>query len=56
MSNTTLSDNQKQYLEYLERMTRCNEKTIQSANEELVAKLVGQSYGLSEKEMDEVGE
>ena len=42
------------YADYLTRLARNSTKTAQEFNKENIVREVGKSYGLSEKEMDEV--
>ena len=44
-----------EYSDYLTRLARNSTKTAQEFNKENIVREVGKSYGLSEKEMDEVG-
>lgn len=51
-----MNKSQKEYSDYLTRLTRNSTKTAQEFNKELAVREVGKSYGLSEKVMDEVAE
>lgn len=50
-----MTTNQQEYIDYLNRQIRNTTMTIQDANKLMMNRIVGKSYGLSEKEMDEVG-
>jgi predicted Zn-dependent protease with MMP-like domain len=45
----------REYSDYLTRLARNSTKTVQEFNKENIVREVGKNYGLSEKEMDEVG-
>ena len=45
-----------EYADYLTRLARNSTKTAQEFNQENIVREVGKSYGLSEKEMDEVSD
>jgi predicted Zn-dependent protease with MMP-like domain len=45
-----------EYANYLTRLARMSDKTAQEFNREKLVREVGKSYGLSEKEMDEVAD
>ena len=49
-----MNELQREYADYLTRLARNSTKTAQEFNREKVVREVGKSYGLSEKEMDEV--
>jgi hypothetical protein len=50
-----MNQSQREYADYLTRLARNSTKTEQEFNQENIVREVGKSYGLSEKEMDEVG-
>ena len=43
-----------EYADYLIRLSRNSQKSAQEFNKEKIVREVGESYGLSETEMDEV--
>lgn len=47
---------QQEYMDYLKKCTRTTEQTLTQAHSELLNQLIGKEYGLSEKELNEVGE
>lgn len=49
-----MNQTQREYADYLTRLARNSTKTVQEFNKENIVREVGKSYGLSEKEMDEV--
>ena len=48
-----MTESQREYLDFLGRDIRKTNQTLREANEQLINREVGISYGLSEKEMDE---
>ena len=48
-----MNQSQREYIDYLIRLTRNTNKSMSEFNLELAVKEVGKSYGCSEKEMDE---
>lgn len=51
-----MTKSQQEYIDYLKRVTRTTIQTLEQANRELLNQLVAKEYGLTEKEMNEVGE
>ena len=51
-----MTKSQQEYMDYLKRATRCTGQTLEQANCELLNKLVAKEYGVTEKELNEVGE
>jgi len=50
-----MNESQREYSDYLTRLSRNSQKSAQDFNKEKIVREVGKSYGLSEKEMNEVG-
>ena len=48
-----MTESQREYLDFLGLDIRKTNQTLREANEQLINREVGISYGLSEKEMDE---
>ena len=48
-----MNQSQREYIDYLTRLTRNSDKTAQEFNKENIVREVGKSYGCSEMEMDE---
>lgn len=51
-----MTKSQQEYMDYLKRVTRTTEQTLEQENRELLNQLVAKEYGLTEKDMNEVGE
>ena len=49
-----MTEKQIEYLDFLRRDIRKTKQSLEEANEQLINREVGKSYGCSEKEMDEV--